>query len=59
MTFLSTIIAGDVVNISLDFFVVFRFTIIIPSFTTLQKNQLVADTLILGLTIRVIIMLEI
>ena len=51
---------GDVVNISLGFLsVVFCFAIIIPIFPTLCEHNLVTDTLILVLTIRVMIRLVI
>ena len=54
-TFFYTIIAGDLVNISWGgLFIVFCFTIIIPSFPMLCEYKLVADTLRLGLPIRVI-----
>ena len=58
--FLSTIIAGDMVNVSLVvLFHLFFFTFIIPSFPMLCKYKSVADTLVLVLTIIVIIRLVI
>ena len=58
MEFLPTIIAGDVVKFFLGFlFLLFCFASIIPGFPTLGEHWLVADTLILGFPIRVIIML--
>ena len=56
--FLSTIVAGDVVKVfSGVLFLLFCFASIIPGFPTLDEHWLVADNLILGLPIRVIIML--
>ena len=44
--FFSTIIIGDVVKVSLGFLIiVFCFTFIIPSFTTLLKHKLIYDSL--------------
>ena len=57
---LSTIISGDVIKVSSGFlFILFCFNFIIPSFSMMCEHKLVADTLILGFPIRVIIRLVI
>ena len=60
VAFSPIIISGDVVKVySGVLFLIFYFAFIIPGFPTLGEHFLVADTLRLGFTIRVIIRLEI
>ena len=54
-TFYPTLFAGDVIKVSSDFFNRICFQLHLPQFSHAQKHKLVADTLILGLPIRVII----
>ena len=59
-TLFYTINAGDVIKVFPgDLFILFCLTFIIPSFTTMCKHNLVADTLRFGLSIRVIFRLVI
>ena len=58
MTFFSTIVAGDVVQISLgSLLLLFSVAFIVPSFPTLRKHELVADPDGLRISMRVIIRL--
>ena len=58
MTFLSTVVAGDVVQISPgSLLLLFSVAFIVPNFPTLRKHELDADPLGLRIPMRVIIML--
>ena len=57
LTFFSTVIESDVVHISPgSLLLLFSFALVIPSFPVLRKHELVADSIELGISIRVIIM---
>ena len=56
VSFFSTIIASDVVKASLGFLIIIIFfPFIIPSFPILSKHKFIADSLGLGLPIRIIV----
>ena len=58
MTFFSTVVAGDVVQICPGYLILlFSVAFIIPSFPALRKHELVADPVGLGMSMRVIVML--
>ena len=58
MTFLSTFVAGDVVQISPgSLLLLFSVAFIVPSFPMLRKHELVADPVGLVISMRVIIRL--
>ena len=58
MTFLSTVVASDVIHISHgSLLLLFSVAFVVPSFPALRKNELVADPVGLGISIRVIIRL--
>ena len=58
MTLFSTIVAGDVVQISPGYLLLlFSIAFIVPSFPTLRKHELVADPVELKISMRVIIRL--
>ena len=58
MTFLSTVVASDVIQIFPgSLLLLFSVAFIVPSFTALRKHELVTDPVELGTSIRVIIML--
>ena len=58
MDFLSTVVAGDVVQISPgSLLLIFSVTFIVPSFTAFHKHELVAEPVGLEISIRVIIRL--
>ena len=60
VSFLSTVTASDVVKVSLGLLhLVFFFTFIITSFTTLCEHKLISDTVVLVLTIIIIVRLVI
>ena len=56
MTFFSTVVASDLVHISLGYLLLlFSVAFVAPSFPVIRKHELVVDHVGLGISIRVII----